>query len=170
MIVDGSQTVGATGFVIDASDSILRGLIIDGFDVGVSVPRPADVGNLIQGNFIGNSFLYPVDPVTGSALPAPYNVIFAGLGNHRQGVYLNGRNTTVGGTDPQENNVIAGNGLQGIFIDYAAMGNVVEGNQIGIIGPSDNGRYCTGRQRGGRGPDLRLEQPRSAARAPRPPT
>ena len=68
--------------------------------------------------------------------------IFAGIGNPRQGVYLDGSNTTVGGTDPQENNVIAGNGLQGVLIDFAAMGNVVEGNQIGIIGPSDNGRYA----------------------------
>ncbi len=30
----------ATGFVIDASNSILRGLAIEGFAVGVSVPNP----------------------------------------------------------------------------------------------------------------------------------
>ena len=66
MIIDGSQTAGGTGLRDRHVELVLRGLIIDGFDVGVSVPRPADVGNLIQGNFIGKYFLYPVDPATGS--------------------------------------------------------------------------------------------------------
>ena len=42
----------------------------------------------------------------------------------------------MGGTNPQENNVIAGNGQQGVWIQADATGNVVEGNQIGMIGPS----------------------------------
>ena len=141
VIIDGSQTGGGTGFEIDTSHSVLRGLIIDGFDVGVSVPNPGNIGNAIQGNFIGKYFLYPVDAVSGSPLPSPNNVVLAGQGNLLQGVYLNAHNTTVGGTNPQENNVISGNGLQGIFIDAAATGNVIEGNQIGMIGPSDNGLY-----------------------------
>ena len=66
VIINGSQTGGGTGFVIDASHCRLDGLIIDGFGIGVSVPNPGDVGNLIQGNFIGNYLLYPVDPSTGS--------------------------------------------------------------------------------------------------------
>ena len=37
--------------------------------------------------------------------------------------------------------MIAGNLEQGIWIDAAGTGNVIEGNQIGMIGPSDNGRY-----------------------------
>src|SRR5438874_1724662 len=49
VIIDGSQTGGATGFVLDTSNAMLRGLIIDRFGVGVSVPHPYDVGNLIQG-------------------------------------------------------------------------------------------------------------------------
>jgi hypothetical protein len=142
IIIDGSQTGGGTGFVLDASNCILRGLIIDGFGVGVSAPNPVDAGNLIQGDFIGRYFLYPVDPTTGSPLPTSNNVTLAGLGNSLQGVLLGSNNTAVGGTNPQENNVISGNGLQGVFIDSPGMGNVVEGNQIGIIGPSDNGRYA----------------------------
>ena len=142
VIVDGSQIPGgAPGFVIDASDSILRGLIIDGFTIGVSVPRPVDAGNLIQGDSIGGYFLYPVDTTTGTAVPAPNNVIVAGLGNSQQGIYIDGNNNAVGGTNPQENNVIVGSGLQGILIDADGHGNVVEGNQIGILGPSANGRY-----------------------------
>ena len=91
-------------------------------------------------------------------MPAPNDVIYAGLGNSQQGVYIDGNNTTVGGTNPQENNVIVGNGSQGMLIDVHAHGNVVEGNQIGIIGPSTNGRYFQmGNQARGRS-GLRLEQ------------
>ena len=63
------------------------------------------------------------------------------MGNSQQGIYIDGENTTVGGTNPQENNVIVGSGLQGILIDGDGQGNVVEGNQIGLAGPSANGRY-----------------------------
>ena len=141
VIIDGSQTAAATGLVLDAPNSLLRGLIIDGFGVGVSIPQPTDTGDSIQGNFIGKYFLYPVDPNSGSALTGAGSVILAGLGNSEQGIVLDSNNTTVGGTNPQENNVIAGNGLQGVLIQADATGNVVEGNQIGMIGPAGNGLY-----------------------------
>jgi titin len=140
VIIDGSHTGGATGFVLDTSHAAVRGLIIDGFGVGVSVPSPSDVGNIIQGNYIGKYLVYPVDPNTGAPLPAPNNVELTGSGNTLEGVDLSGNNTTVGGTNTQENNVISGNGLQGIIIESAGTGNVVEGNQIGIISTA-TGRY-----------------------------
>ena len=68
VIINGSQTGGGTGFVINASHCVLDGLIIDGFGIGVSVPYPMNVGDLIQGNFIGDYLLYPVDPSTGTPL------------------------------------------------------------------------------------------------------
>ena len=155
VIIDGSQipaASAATGFVLDASHSLLRGLIISGFSVGVSVSaldtsnNPV-VGDLIQGNSIGDYFLYPVDPETGSALPAPDNVDFTqGDGNSQQGVVLNSSNTTVGGSNPQENNIICGNGAQGILVQPGASGNQILGNQIGMAGPSINGLYVAGRQ------------------------
>ncbi len=141
VIVNGSQTGGGTGFVLDASHCSLDGLIIDGFGIGVSVPNPGDVGNLIQGNFIGKYLLYPVDPSTGAALTGSNSIELAGLGNSEQGVYSDANNTTIGGTNPQENNVIAGNLEQGLWIDAAAIGNVIEGNQIGMIGPPGSGYY-----------------------------
>ena len=55
---------------------------------------------------------------------------------------LDSNNTIVGGNNPQENNVIAGNGLQGIWVQVDATGNVIEGNQIGMIGPAGNGLYA----------------------------
>src|SRR5204863_968867 len=86
VIVDGSQIPGApTGFVLDTSNAILRGLSIDGFDVGVSVPQANDVGNLIQGNYVGRYLLYLVDPLTGVPLPTN-NEAVAGLGNSSAGV------------------------------------------------------------------------------------
>ena len=141
VIINGSQTGGGTGFVFDASHCRLDGLIIDGFGIGVSVPNPGNVGDLIQGNFIGNYLLYPVDPSTGASLSGLNAIELAGLGNFEQGVYVDANNTTIGGTNPQENNVIAGNQEQGIWIGAAGTGNVIEGNQIGMIGPSSNGRY-----------------------------
>ena len=147
MIIDGSQIRGLRhGFVLDASHSLLRGLIISGFSVGVSVPaldtsRNPVVGDLIQGNSIGDYFTYPVDTDTGTALPSPDNVEFVRAGNAQQGVVLNSSNTTVGGSNPQENNIICGNGAQGILVQPGASGNQILGNQIGMAGPSINGLY-----------------------------
>src|SRR5262249_47780238 len=89
VILDGSQIPsGPTdiGFNVDASHSVLRGMAIDGFDVGVSVPGLDDVGNLIQGNFIGMYVTHPVDSQTGISLPSPNTVAIAGVGNSQQGV------------------------------------------------------------------------------------
>jgi len=150
VIIDGSQipaASAATGFVLDASHSLLRGLIISGFSVGVSVSaldtsgNPV-VGDLIQGNSIGDYYTYPVDPNRGSPLPSPNTVAFVtGAGNSQQGVILYSANTTVGGSNPQENNIICGNGAQGILVEPGASGNQILGNQIGMAGPSVNGLY-----------------------------
>jgi hypothetical protein len=141
VIVDGSRTGGATGFVLDAPDSVLRGLIIDGFGTGVSVPNPGSAGDLIQGNDIGQYFVFPVDPTSGTPVAAPGNVAFAGRGNSLQGVLIGSTNTTVGGIETQDDNVIVGNGLQGVSILPGGESNLVIGNQIGIAGPSLGGRY-----------------------------
>src|SRR5262249_35371253 len=124
--------------------SILRGLAIDAFTVGVSVPRVSDVGNLIQGNCIGVYATYPVDTQTGIPLPSPNSVVLAGSGNSQQRVSLLSANATVGGTDPQDANVISGNGAQGVWLQPGASGNQVLGNQIGVIGPIQGYYYQVG--------------------------
>ncbi len=141
VILNGSKTGGSTGLVLAASQSIIRGLAIEGFGIGVSVRNPTDVGDLIQGNSIGEYLVYPVDPLAGTPLPSPNTVELAGLGNTKEGVSLGSANATVGGTEPQDANVIGGNGAQGVLIIPGASGNQVLGNQIGIIGPSANGLY-----------------------------
>jgi hypothetical protein len=91
-------------------------------------------------------YTYPVDfnvagVGTGSPLPSPDNVEFVRAGNSQQGVVLYSINTTVGGSNPQENNIICGNGAQGILVEPGASGNQILGNQIGMAGPSTNGLY-----------------------------
>jgi hypothetical protein len=136
VIVDGSQIGGTpTGLELDASDSIIRGLIIDGFGVGVWVRNPGVVGDLIQGNDIGKYPVFPVDPLTGVPPAAPNRIRFAGRGNSLQGVRLGSTNATVGGVEMQDANVIIGNGQQGVSILPGAQGNQVIGNQIGVDGP-----------------------------------
>ena len=141
LILNGAQTGGATGLVLDTSQSTIRGLAIEDFGIGISIPQPTDVGDLIQGNFIGPYLAYPVDQGTGAPLPAPATVILAGQGNGQEGILLDSANATVGGFNPDENNVISGNGAQGILMMPGSSGNQILGNQIGVIGPSSNGLY-----------------------------
>ena len=114
---------------------------IQGCGVGISVPNPDDVGDLIQGNFIGDLLTYPVDGQTGAPLPSPETVGLAGPANTQEGILLGSDNATVGGLDPDEANVICGNGAQGVLIEPGASGNQVLGNQIGVAGPSSDGLY-----------------------------
>ena len=74
--------------------------------------------------------------------PSRSSEIFTGTGNSQQGVLLGSTNATIGSVDPQENNVITGNGLQGVSILPGAEGNQVIGNQIGIAGPSLAGLFA----------------------------
>ncbi len=141
VVLDGNQTGGATGLVLNTSQSVIRGLAIEAFGIGISVPEPDDVGDLIQGNSIGEYLVYPVDPLTGIALLAPNNVALAGLGNTQQGISLGSANATIGGNKPQDANVISGNGAQGVLLMPGASGNQILGNQIGVVGPSSNGLY-----------------------------
>ena len=105
-------------------------------------PAPSDVGDLVQGNFIGQYFVSEFDPTTGAALPAPNTQVFTGTRELAPGRPSGSTNATIGGFNPQENNVIAGNGLQGVSILPGAVGNQVLGNQIGIAGPSLGGRFA----------------------------
>jgi hypothetical protein len=146
VILDGSSisTPNPTGFVLDASGSVIRGLAISGFSVGISIPNADNIGNLIEGNFIGDYLTYPVDPRSGAPLPAPDTVGLAGPANTQQGIVLGATNATVGGIDPRDANVISGNGSQGVLIEPGASGNQVLGNQIGVVGPSSSGLYFLG--------------------------
>lgn len=144
VIIDGTQIdrglfPDPRGFVFNTSHSLIRGLSIDGFGVGVEVPSPDREGNLIQGNFIGRYAVYPVDPETGEP-SEEITALVLGVGNDR-GVVLASTNATVGGVDPQASNVISGNRFEGVWIRPGGVGNQVLNNQIGVVGPVPGGRY-----------------------------
>ena len=94
-----------------------EGNIISGNDFsGVTINDPGSTGNIIQGNYIGTD-------VTGTVA----------LGNGAHGVEVNeSPGNTIGGSMAGVDNIISGNGWDGIGIGGTdATGNLVQGNYIG---------------------------------------
>jgi hypothetical protein len=102
----------SVGLSYSANQSVLTGLAINGWYVGVTL---SGNGNVVTGNFVGT--------VAAGLVPRP-NIY---------GIRITGSSNRVGGTTPAERNVLSGNtnGF-GISIDgTAATTNIVEGNFIG---------------------------------------
>ena len=126
--LDGSQMgVNGNGLFISASDSTVRGLVINRFP-GVASNSTANgnaivvggTGNVIEGNFIGTD-------TTGSI----------GLGSSTDaGIRVSGSTITIGGATPQARNVISGNAT-GIWFRSAADDVTVIGNYIGTNADGD---------------------------------
>ncbi len=111
--LDGSLLIpGATGLVIKAGGSTVKGLAIGNFNSGTGLLLSGCNNNVIQGNYIG------ID-ATGTA--AREND--AGI------VLSNSSNNLIGGTTAAARNVIARNRFKGLEIGGA--GNTVQGNFIG---------------------------------------
>src|SRR6516164_892048 len=117
--LDGTDvTPGASGLVIRADDSMVKGLAISNFrvdnpdDPDRSTPGLviAGNGNVVQGNYLG------ADPL-GSA----------GTGNGI-GLWLAGSNNLVGGTTVVDRDLVLGN-WYGVYV--TGSGNLVEGNYVG---------------------------------------
>jgi len=107
--------LGADGLTITAGGSTLRGLAINRFGSdGLFLVTGG--GNVVEGCFVGT------DP--GGALD---------LGNGESGIriYQSGSNT-IGGSTAAARNLIAGNGIRGVWIDGTnSTGNLIQGNYIG---------------------------------------
>ena len=74
--------------------------------------------NIIQGNLIG---------LNASGTAAIPN------GWHGVGIYVGSQSNLIGGISPSQRNVISGNSQQGILVsDTNTLGNVIEGNYIGL--------------------------------------
>ncbi len=71
--------------MLDASESLIRGLAIEGFGVGVSIPEPTDVGDLIQGNASANTSSTRSTRTRASRYPLPTRSNLTGLGNTQRG-------------------------------------------------------------------------------------
>lgn len=101
------------GLDLVAGGSEVRGLALNGFQIGLRVGGPG--GNLIQGNFIG------LGPDGASA-----------LGNTGDGIQIHSAGNLVGGDAPSARNVISGNHGHGLVVDGSnAVSNVIRGNWIG---------------------------------------
>ncbi|MBV9957437.1 MAG: tandem-95 repeat protein, partial [Acidobacteria bacterium] len=132
-----------TALTIGASDCVVQGLVIHGFNVAVSLDGSrTNAGasrNILRGNFIGTN-------VAGTAVSADYS--FSVAGNLNGGVLISAggfkpdgtagtaNDNVIGGTSPSARNVISGNGSFGINLSNGiatatATRNLIQGNYIG---------------------------------------
>jgi uncharacterized repeat protein (TIGR01451 family) len=120
-----SVLTSGNGLVIAAGGSTVRGLVIGGFQYGITLQTNG--GNTLAGNFIGT------DP-TGTV--AVKNLV---------GIHLNrdSPSNTIGGLNPGDRNLISGNNDDGINGDGGWAGLVIEGNLIGtdITGTNALGNF-----------------------------
>jgi parallel beta-helix repeat protein len=109
---DGTNAGSSHGLEIDASNVVVRGLVINSFSLS-GIRLSSGTGHKIEGNFIGT------DAGGGSE-----------LGN-TLGVYLdNTTGSTIGGTSPEARNIISGNSDDGVLVSNSS-GNKIQGNLIG---------------------------------------
>jgi CSLREA domain-containing protein len=136
--LDGSNAgSGGDGLRIEgASNSVIKGLVINSFSgVGIDVFGDS-VGTRIEGNFLGTD-------VTGT--------LDKGNGNDGVALFDSPSQTVVGGTTPAARNLISGNGDQGIDLGTSGTpgeppeSHRIQGNYIGTdrSGTKDLGnRFC----------------------------
>ncbi len=112
--LNGAQAGETEGLKATAGRSILRGLVINGFQ-GYGVYLEGEGGNVIEGSYVGTD-------VSGNrAVP------------NRGGLRIvNSPDNVIGGTTPGAGNLLSGNEGPGIAIWYAASShNRIQGNLIG---------------------------------------
>ena len=107
------------GLEVAADDSVIRGLVVQdatGFFFADGIRLQGD-RNHVEGNFIGTEW---------------NGTLVLGLGNDGDGVHVSGDKNVVGGTGPEDRNVIANNGDAGVRVaGGGSTDNVVAGNLIG---------------------------------------
>jgi titin len=113
---DGITVNGAPANTLGGASAGAGNLLSGNSQGGVSLNGAGAANNLVQGNYIGT------DASGRSA-----------LGNLFSGVTIfGGNNNLVGGTMPAAGNVISANKLSGVYITTNSVGNLVQGNLIGV--------------------------------------
>ena len=129
------------GFVLDASDSMIRGLIIDGFGSGRRHPERRRRRRRDPGEFHRGVSALSGRPEHGhAAAVSRRGRARDSAGNSQQGVILNGQTRRSGGRSPGRQRHRGERG-GGRLAPAGSVGSQVLGNQIGVIGPSDAGVY-----------------------------
>ena len=113
------QTGTGVGLQNGAQDNTIRGNVVSGVGVGFDLNTTSS--NTVAGNLIGTDY-------TGAV----------GIGNVEYGVLLHhsATNNTIGGVTASDRNVVADNGVFGIYVIQDIAGdttsaNVIEGNYVG---------------------------------------
>jgi CSLREA domain-containing protein len=116
------NSAAGDGLVVEAGNSTVRGLIIDGYNNGIHLRIGGN--NTIAGNFLGTN------PAGTAARSNNYGIrIDSGSGN------------TIGGTNAGDRNLISGNVVVGIDIESSSSSNQILGN---LIGTDVNGTTALG--------------------------
>ena len=144
--LDGSLAGRATGLHLRAGHSVVKGLVINRFYVGIAV---GSGNNVIQGNFIGTD---PSGTIARANGYAGVSAVFSGLWGSP---LFN--NNLIGGTTPLDRNLISGNGWG--VIAWRGSGVRLLGNFIGTdysgtksLGNTAGGVSADGVTIGGPGP------------------
>ena len=114
--IEGTKAGAGAGLRIESANNTIKGLVINRFIMqGILMYGSGALGNIISGNYLGTD-------ATGAS----------GLGTQGTGIQIAGgaHDNTIGGTAPEERNVISGNDLNGVEIS-AAYNNLIIGNYIG---------------------------------------
>jgi hypothetical protein len=115
IVLNGASAGAVSGFRIEAGNTVVRGLTINGFS-GAGVDIFGAGGNLIQGNYIGLNAAGTAAVSNGTGVSLTSSV-----------------NNLIGGATAAERNVISGNLADGVIstggIDFD--GNEISGNYIG---------------------------------------
>ncbi|MCB0068899.1 MAG: CSLREA domain-containing protein, partial [Caldilineaceae bacterium] len=115
--ISGVSAGGANGLELRASNSVIRGLVVNRFSgAGISL---AMTNNTVAGNYLGT------DP---SGTVARSN---GGDGIFVANFVIGAANNTIGGVTPADRNLISGNGRNGITMDQVS-NTFVYGNYIGL--------------------------------------
>ncbi|MDQ4043398.1 MAG: hypothetical protein M3118_06235, partial [Actinomycetota bacterium] len=115
--LNGTDAGPTHGLVIQASDSTIKGLVINRFvGNGILISGSGATGNKVLGNFVGTNASGTAD-----------------LGNGGEGVEIfDASDNTVGGAREAARNVISGNGDDGVDLQGVnTKDNKIEGNFIG---------------------------------------
>src|SRR6185369_14674382 len=111
--LDGSVIGGSSGLTIRASNSEIRGLIINRFASGIFITSSSGTtqttGILIQGNFIGTN-------ASGNASLPNSEGVQIQFSNHDQ----------IGGTTPDARNLIAGNAARGVNLSSFSSATMIQ--------------------------------------------
>jgi hypothetical protein len=120
--LDGTNAPGASGLAIVASNSVVKGLVINRFSFAGIFVNGATVGDRIEGNFVGTDPTGTIDRGNG----------FGGVDIEGDGL----SQAVVGGTTPAARNLISGNAGDGVFMSGGFSGARadslrVQGNYVG---------------------------------------